>query len=90
LDGLVCVVVGGRSLELLEIAMTERCVGAEQPRRLEREVFRLEVTRAGKRFWRERSHDDLVFAVATSVWVAERLCERKTPCRSVGSAILEC
>ncbi len=33
--------------------MTERRVSAEQQRRLEREGFTLEVTRAGKRFWRE-------------------------------------
>ncbi len=33
--------------------MTERRVSGEQQRRLEREGFRLEVTPAGKRFWRE-------------------------------------
>ncbi len=33
--------------------MTERRVSAEQQRRLEREGFTLEVTRAGKRFWKE-------------------------------------
>ena len=33
--------------------MTERRVSAEQQRRLEREGFTLEVTPAGKRFWRE-------------------------------------
>jgi ectoine hydroxylase-related dioxygenase (phytanoyl-CoA dioxygenase family) len=33
--------------------MTERRVGAQQQRRLEREGFTLEVTRAGKRFWKE-------------------------------------
>ncbi len=33
--------------------MTERRVSAEWQRRLEREGFTLEVTRAGKRLWRE-------------------------------------
>ena len=33
--------------------MTERRVSAERQRRLERAGFTLEVTRAGKRFWRE-------------------------------------
>jgi hypothetical protein len=60
LDGLVCVVVGGRSLQLLEVAMTERRVSANQQRRLEREGFRLEVTRAGKRFWREPETGDRI------------------------------
>jgi hypothetical protein len=53
LDGLICVVVGGRSLQLLEVAMTERRVSVERQRRLEREGFTLEVTPAGKRLWRE-------------------------------------
>ena len=53
LDGLVYVVVAGRSVQLLEVAMAERRVGAEQQRRLEREGFPLEVTRAGKHFWKE-------------------------------------
>jgi hypothetical protein len=53
LDGLVCVVVAGRRVQLLEVALTERRVGAERQRRLEREGFTLEVTRAGKHFWRE-------------------------------------
>ncbi len=33
--------------------MTERHVSAERQRRLEREGYTLEVTRAGKRLWRE-------------------------------------
>ncbi len=33
--------------------MTERRVGPEEQRRLEREGFMLEVTPAGKRYWRE-------------------------------------
>ncbi len=53
LDGLVCVVVAGCSVQLLEVAVTERRVSPEQQRRLEREGFTLEVSPAGKRLWRE-------------------------------------
>jgi hypothetical protein len=38
--------------------MTERRVSAERQRRLEREGFTLEVTRAGKRLWREPETGD--------------------------------
>ena len=48
--------------------MTERRVSTQQQRRLEREGFTLEVTHAGKRFWREprtgrRLSADHAFAV---------------------------
>jgi hypothetical protein len=50
---IVCVVVFGRSAQLLEVAMTERHMSLEWQRRLERGGFRLEVTQAGKHLWRE-------------------------------------
>ena len=40
--------------------MTERRVGGEEQRRLEREGFRLEINPAGKRLWREPGTDQRV------------------------------
>jgi hypothetical protein len=53
LDGVLLGVFAGRSVQLLEVAVTERRVRGKQQRRLEREGFTLEVSPVGKRLWRE-------------------------------------